>query len=57
MACHFPAVSVVPVVPGRPLGNEIPRGRSANFQWHSLRAARQLQVALLAGGPPTFSGW
>ena len=44
MACHFPVVSVVPVVSARPLENEIPRGRPANFQWHSSRAARQLPV-------------
>ena len=36
MACHFPVVSVVPVVSVRPLENEIPCGRSANFQRHSL---------------------
>ena len=47
MACHFPAVSVVPVVPVRPLENEIPCGRSANFQWHSLRATQPLE-----GGTP-----
>ena len=43
MACHFPAVSVVPVVPVRPLGNEIPRGRSSHWM-----------VAFLAGGPANF---
>ena len=45
MACHFPVVSAVPVVPVRPLENEIPCGRPTNFQWHSLRAARQLPAA------------
>ena len=45
MACHFPVVSVVPVVSVRPPENEIPCGRSS-----------QLEVALLAGGPPTGSG-
>jgi hypothetical protein len=48
MACHFPVVSVVPVVSVRPLENEIPCGRPANFQRHSLRAARQFPVAFPA---------
>ena len=45
MACHFPAVSVVPVVPARPLENG-----------NSSRAVRPLPVAHLSGGPPTPSG-
>ena len=45
MACHFPAVSVVPVVSARPLETGIPCGRSSHWM-----------VAFLAGGPPTSSG-
>ena len=37
MACHFPAVSVVPVVPVRPLENEIPCGRPSH--WPALGLA------------------
>ena len=37
MACHFPAVSVVAVLPVRPLENEIPCGRPSH--WPALGLA------------------